>query len=73
MTDDAPVLIYGKDSCQYTTRAREAYAAKGRKVVYLNVREDDDALAAMLLKSAGARRVPVIDDGGTITIGFGGT
>ena len=67
------VLIFGKDACPYTQSARDHYAAKNIPVQYLNVKKDAAELERMLTYSKGARRVPVIVDGGTVTIGFGGT
>ena len=66
------VLIYGKDSCPYTTNAREHYASSG-DVQYLNVKKDADALRRMLELTGGKRSVPVIVEDGNVTIGFGGT
>jgi hypothetical protein len=41
---------------------------------YINVKKDAGQLQRMLGLSNGRRVVPVIvDDGGTVTIGFGGT
>jgi len=67
------VTIYGKDSCPYTTAAREDYARRGVPFQYVNVKKDPAQLQHMLTLSRGRRAVPVIDDGGTVTIGFGGT
>ena len=67
-----PVLIYGKDSCPYTADAREHYGSRG-EVQYINVKKDAAALRRMLELTGGERRVPVIVEDGTVTIGFGGT
>ena len=67
-----PVLIYGKDSCPYTADAREHYGSRG-DVQYINVKKDAAALGRMLELTGGQRRVPVIVEDGTVTIGFGGT
>jgi glutaredoxin 3 len=67
------VRIFGKDSCPYTTRAREEYAEKGYQVEYINVRKDESRVAEMLLLSKGRRCVPVIDEGGEVTVGYGGS
>jgi hypothetical protein len=41
---------------------------------YINVKKNADQLQRMLGYSNGRRSVPVIvDDSGTVTIGFGGT
>lgn len=67
------VTIYGKDSCPYTQAARDDYAKRGIAVDYINVKKDAARLQQMLALSKGRRAVPVIDDNGTVTIGFGGT
>ena len=40
---------------------------------YLDVKQDPAHLAKMLEHSGGQRRVPVIVEGGRVTIGYGGT
>lgn len=67
------VLIYGKDGCPYTVAARDDYGDRGVPFRYINVKKDPAALERMLVLSKGQRRVPVIVEGGTVTIGFGGT
>jgi hypothetical protein len=42
-------------------------------VDYRNVKASPDALAEMLRTSGGEREVPVIVEGGRVTVGFGGT
>ncbi len=69
----ASVRIFGKDSCPYTTDAREDYARRGYEVEYVNVRQDPSRLAELLKLSGGRRAVPVIDEDGKVTVGFGGT
>lgn len=66
------VLIYGKDAWPYTRAAREAYAKEGRQFDYYNVIQEPDQLETMLKHSRGARKVPVIVEGETVTIGFEG-
>lgn len=67
------VQIFGKDTCPYTQAARDHYAGRGIDVDYRNVKKDPASLAEMLVLSRGERHVPVIVDGGKVTIGFGGT
>ena len=68
------VEIYGKDSCPYTQAARDDHCRRGVEFTYVNVKKDAAALARMLEYSNGRRAVPVIvDAGGQVTIGFGGT
>lgn len=40
---------------------------------YFNVKKDADAMKRFLELSGGDRRVPLIVDGGRVTVGFGGT
>ena len=67
------VVIYGKDACPYTQAARDDYARRGLAAEYINVKKDPAALERMLEYSKGRRLVPVIVEGGRVTIGFGGT
>jgi glutaredoxin len=67
------VLIFGKDSCPYTEAAREDYARRGVAFQYINVKKNRTDLDRMMEYSGGERRVPVIVEGGKVTIGFGGT
>ena len=68
------VLIFGKENCPYTQRAREDYAARGHQVEYLDVKRSRAEMMRMLEISGGARRVPVIvEETGKVVIGFGGT
>lgn len=66
------IIVFGKDTCPFTTAAREALEKEGRNVKYVNVLEDPIQLDEMLKYSNGSRRVPVIVDGRTVTIGFKG-
>jgi len=68
------VLIFGKNGWPYTQAARDDYAARKVPAEYINVKKSPADLERMLSHSKGARRVPVIvDEGGRVTIGFGGT
>ena len=67
------VLIYGKDSCPYTAAAVEDYQARNVPVRYVNVKKDRAELDKMIALTGGGRRVPVIVEGGRVTVGFGGT
>lgn len=67
------VTIFGKDTCPYTTAAREEYAKKGFDVEYVNVKASAANLERMLKASKGSRNVPVIVEGGMAIVGFGGT
>ena len=70
----AMVLIYGKENCPYTQRARNDYEARQVKFEYIDVKKNRADLDRMLEVSGGVRRVPVIiEEGGKVTIGFGGS
>jgi len=69
---DKAVVIFGKDLWPYTAAAREAYSRRKIPFEYLNVLEDENALARMLKLSNGRRQVPTIVEDGKITIGFNG-
>jgi len=73
MAGREPVEIFGKDDCSYTAAARRDYAGRGVPVTYRNVKTDPDAMARFLALGEGQRRVPLILDGGRISIGFGGS
>lgn len=66
------ILLFGKDAWPYTRAAREAFAKEGRQVDYYNVIKEPKHLDTMLKHSNGARKVPVIVEGDTVTIGFDG-
>ena len=66
------VLIFGKNTWPHTVAAREAFAKKGRSIDYYDVVSDKSKLDTMLKYSNGNRKVPVIVDQGTVTIGYMG-
>ncbi len=49
------------------------FGKRKAKVEYFNVKNDPEAMKAFLTLSGGDRRVPLIEEGGRISIGFGGT
>jgi glutaredoxin len=68
------VRIFGKENCPYTSAAREDYARRDVDVQYIDVKKSREAMEQMLGYSGGHRRVPVIvEDDGSVKIGFGGT
>jgi glutaredoxin 3 len=67
------ITIFGKDSCPYTQAVLDHHRAQGAAFTYVNVKKNAADLDRMLVHSKGQRRVPVIVDGETVTIGFGGT
>lgn len=66
------VVIFGKPSCPFTRAARQAYADAGRDVRFIDVKANPLDLDDMLRHSGGDRRIPVIVDCGTVSIGWGG-
>ena len=66
------VIIYGKNTWPYTIAAREAFQKEGRRVVYHDVLSDSEQMQEMLVRSKGDRKVPVIVDGGRVTVGYQG-
>ncbi len=73
MRGPAPILVYGKETCPYTTRARKEFAERGVTFKYLDVQKDPVALRRMLRLTDGDRRIPVIVTGDEVSVGFGGT
>jgi glutaredoxin 3 len=69
----ARVTIYGKAACPFTSRAREAYAARGYEVDFVDVKSEPARLDEMLDLSGGRRRVPVIVEKGRVTVGHRGS
>lgn len=67
------VTIYGKESCPYTTRARDDFARRGYEVEYVDLREDASRIPEAMSWSGGRRAVPIIVEDGKGTVGFGGT
>jgi glutaredoxin 3 len=67
------VLVFGKDGCPYTQAARDDFSARGVPFEYIDVKKNKADLDRMLVHSKGRRQVPVIVEGGTVTVGFGGS
>jgi glutaredoxin 3 len=72
MATREPVEIFGKDDCPYTRAALEDYRARGVPVTYHDVKRDPAAMQRYLELSGGERRVPLIQDRGRVSLGFGG-
>ena len=67
------VLIFGKDNCPYTSRARTDYTNRNIPFEYIDVLGDSASMKKMIGLAGGKREVPVIVEGEKVTIGFGGT
>jgi len=63
------VRVYSTEQCPYCHTAKDYLRAKGVKFEDVNVGEDRDAAQEMIEKS-GQMRVPVLDIGGEIIVGF---
>jgi glutaredoxin 3 len=49
------------------------FGKRGVRVEYFNVKKDAEAMRRFLALSGGDRRVPLIDEDGRTTQGFGGS
>ena len=49
------------------------FGKRGKRVEYFNLKKDAQAMARFLELSGGDRRVPLIEEDGTVTVGFDGT
>ncbi len=63
------VIIYGKEGCPYTDKARAAY----KDHIYVDVIAEFGKLDEMLKLSEGTRKVPVIVEDGEVTVGYFGS
>lgn len=62
-----------KEALDLARKADELYAAKGKKVVHLNLKKDklsDDDLAALIIGPSGNLRAPSFFVGKTLIVGF---
>jgi len=66
---DKGILIYGKAGWPYTEKAVSVFST----AQYFDVKQDPKKLEEMLLHSKGIRKVPVIIEGGKVSIGYGGS
>lgn len=60
------VLIYGKQGCPHTLRARQALP----QARFIDVLSDPALLAEMLRLTGGVRRIPVLVRGDAVEVGF---
>jgi hypothetical protein len=49
------------------------FGKRGFSVRYHDVKQDPAAMRRFLELSEGDRRVPLVDEGGRVSVGFGGT
>jgi glutaredoxin 3 len=67
------VTIYTKTGCPYCAAAMKHYTDSGIAFTEVNVSEQPAMKDKVLELTGGERVVPVIDEGGKITKGFGGS
>lgn len=65
-------MIFGKDDCPYTTKARQDYKKQCKPFIYVNVENNPHGLEKMLEYSNGDYVIPVIVnvDEGNVEIGY---
>lgn len=68
----ADVTMYTKPGCPYCAAAKEHYQKKGISFEEINVIDNPAAQKKLLALSKGERIVPVIVDGGKVTLGWNG-
>ncbi len=67
------VTIYTKTGCPYCAAAKKHYTDEGVDYAEVNVTEQPGMKQKVLELTGGRRDVPVIDEDGAITVGFGGS
>jgi len=67
-------MIFGKNDCPHTKKAREDFLRQNKSFVYVNVEDDPKALEKLLEYTDGKYMVPVIVDvdEGNAEIGYTG-
>ncbi len=70
MSDE--VIIYTKPGCPYCAAAKEDFTRRGVKFTEHDV-TSDPAVKEEAISRAGTAFVPVIVEGGKVTVGFGGS
>jgi glutaredoxin 3 len=66
------VTIYTKTGCPYCAAAKKHYTDEAVEFTEINITEKPDVKKRLLEITGGQRTVPVIVDGDTVKIGFGG-
>lgn len=66
------VTIYTKEGCPYCAAAKKHYSDLGIAFREIDVHKVARAQEEVLKLSGGERIVPVIVEGGKVTLGFGG-
>lgn len=55
-----PFIVYGRNGCEDTARAREFLDYRGVTYQYMNINEDPDAERFVILSNSGERITPTI-------------
>ncbi|MCA9122647.1 MAG: hypothetical protein H6822_26295 [Planctomycetaceae bacterium] len=66
-------MIAADEALALARTVHELYAAKGKKVVYVNMKKeqlDDEALAKLIVGPSGNLRAPTLRKGKTLVVGF---
>ncbi len=66
------LIIYTKTGCPYCAAAMKSFDDDGRSYTEYNIFEMPEKKADALKASDGQATVPIIVDGGVVTVGFGG-
>lgn len=67
------LILYTKTGCPYCAAAVKHFTDEGRAFTEYNLMESPDKKPDMLKLSGGRSEVPVIVDGDSVTVGFGGS
>ena len=65
--------INAEGAIELARQASEVYAAKGKKVVYLNMKKDqpdDETISKLIVGPSGNLRAPTLRRGKTLVVGF---
>ena len=67
-------MLFGKDDCPHTQKARKDFLQQNRSFIYINVDKDPHGMEKLLEYSDGKYIVPVIVnvDEGNVEIGYTG-
>jgi arsenate reductase-like glutaredoxin family protein len=71
--DAKKTTLKEKEALALAKQAEQIYAAKGKKVVHLNLKKDkpdNETLAKLLLGPTGNLRAPALRRGKTLVVGF---
>ena len=67
------LILYTKTGCPYCAAAVKHYTEQGRTFTEYNVTDHPEKMNDLLKASGGRASVPVIIDGNSVSVGFGGS